>query len=87
MRKIDDGERKKKKKKKIMVEIVATTSLPVDRLMATDCNTAARANFKEFNLGGRSINTFSIIATFYQNSQSTIVHDSAGVNVHLLYHS
>ena len=29
--------------KKIMAEIVATTSLPVDRLMATDCNAAARA--------------------------------------------
>ena len=31
-------------KKKIMAEIVATTSLPVDRLSATDCNAAARAN-------------------------------------------
>ena len=30
--------------KKIMAEIVATTSLPVDRLTATDCNAAARAN-------------------------------------------
>ena len=27
-----------------MAEIVATTSLPVDRLTATDCNAAARAN-------------------------------------------
>ena len=27
-----------------MAEIVATTSLPVDRLMATDCNATARAN-------------------------------------------
>ena len=26
-----------------MAEIVATTSLPVDRLTATDCNAAARA--------------------------------------------
>ena len=26
-----------------MAEIVATTSLPVDRLSATDCNAAARA--------------------------------------------
>ena len=26
-----------------MVKIVATTSLPVDRLTATDCNAAARA--------------------------------------------
>ena len=34
---------KKKKKKKITAEIVATTSLPVDRLTATDCNAAARA--------------------------------------------
>ena len=32
------------KKRKIMTEIVATTSLPVDRLTATDCNAAARAN-------------------------------------------
>ena len=29
-----------------MTEIVATTSLPVDRLSATDCNAAARANFQ-----------------------------------------
>ena len=28
----------------ITAEIVATTSLPVDRLTATDCNAAARAN-------------------------------------------
>ena len=28
---------------KITAEIVATTSLPVDRLTATDCNAAARA--------------------------------------------
>ena len=34
---------KKLKEKKIMVKIVATTSLPVDRLTATDCNAAARA--------------------------------------------
>ena len=27
-----------------MVKIVDTTSLPVDRLTATDCNAAARAN-------------------------------------------
>ena len=27
-----------------MSEIVATTSLPVDRLTATDCNAAAHAN-------------------------------------------
>ena len=30
-----------------MVEIVATTSLPVDRLTATDCNAAARANISK----------------------------------------
>ena len=30
-----------------MAEIVATTSLPVDSLMATDCNAAARANNDE----------------------------------------
>ena len=29
---------KMEKKKKITAEIVATTSLPVDRLTATDCN-------------------------------------------------
>ena len=44
MRKGRDGEIKKTEKKKIMVKIVATTSLPVDRLTATDCNAAARAN-------------------------------------------
>ena len=33
----------KKEKKKIMVKIVATTSLPVARLPATDCNAAACA--------------------------------------------
>ena len=46
MRKGRDGEKmvKKKKEKKITAEIVATTSLPVDRLAATDCNAAARAN-------------------------------------------
>ena len=37
-----DGE--KWKKKKITAKIVATTSLPVDRLTATDCNADARAN-------------------------------------------
>ena len=48
MRKGCDGETEKTegKKKKIMVKIVATTSLPVDRLMATDCNAAARAKNK-----------------------------------------
>ena len=40
MRKGRDGETEKK----IMVKIVATTSLPVDRLTATDCNAASRAN-------------------------------------------
>ena len=32
-----------------MVKIVATTSLPVDRLTATDCNAAARANYATSN--------------------------------------
>ena len=32
------------KTEKIMVKIVATTLLPVDRLTATDCNAAAHAN-------------------------------------------
>ena len=45
MRKGRDGENEMKngEVKKIMAEIVATTSLPVDRLTATDCNAAARA--------------------------------------------
>ena len=47
MRKGRDGEWKKKWKKKIMVKIVATTSLPVDRLTATDCNAAARAKINK----------------------------------------
>ena len=34
----------KTEKKEIIVKIVATTSLPVDRLTATDYNAAARAN-------------------------------------------
>ena len=38
---------KMEKKKKITAEIVATTSLPVDRLMATDCNAAARAKINK----------------------------------------
>ena len=41
----DGGEKKMKKKEKIMAEIVATTSLLVDCLTATDCNAAARANY------------------------------------------
>ena len=41
---MENGKNGKWKKKKIMVKIVATTSLPVDRLTATDCNAAARAN-------------------------------------------
>ena len=41
MRKGRDGE--SGEVKKIMAEIVATMSLPVDRLTATDCNAAARA--------------------------------------------
>ena len=50
MRKGRDGEVVvvKKKEKKIMAEIVATTSLPVDRLTATDCNAAAHANLLAF---------------------------------------
>ena len=53
MRKGRDGgenEMVVKKKKKIMAEIVATTSLPVDRLTATDCNAAACAKV-EFDSG------------------------------------
>ena len=33
-----------------MVKIVATTSLPVDRLTATDCNAAARAKIVATNV-------------------------------------
>ena len=46
MRKGRDGEEwngKNGVEWKITAEIVATTSLPVDRLTATDCNAAARA--------------------------------------------
>ena len=46
MRKGRDGEMEEKKMEKIMVKIVATTSLPVDRLTATHCNAAARAKNK-----------------------------------------
>ena len=47
MRKVDDGEKKGKKKKKEKNDENSgpLTSLPVDRLTATDCNAAARANF------------------------------------------
>ena len=45
MRKGRDREEKKwNGNLKIMVEIVATTLLTVDRITATDCNAAARAN-------------------------------------------
>ena len=37
-------DREMEKMEKIMVKIVATTSLLVDRLMATDCNAASHAN-------------------------------------------
>ena len=44
--KSEEVKKKKEKKKKITAEILATTSLPVDRLTATDCNAAARANIQ-----------------------------------------
>ena len=45
MRKVRDGEMEWNGMEwKIMVKIVATTSLLVDRLMATDCNAASHAN-------------------------------------------
>ena len=50
----DGGEKmKKKRKKKIMAEIVATTSLPVDRLNGDDCNAAARAKKRHKNPQGK----------------------------------
>ena len=56
MRKGRDGEMEKKwKMEKIMVKIVATTSLPVDRLSATDCNAAARANIPYTGKGEKRI--------------------------------
>ena len=42
----DGGDKVVVVKKKIMAEIVATTSLPVDRLTAIDCNAAARAKIQ-----------------------------------------
>ena len=57
--------KKVKKKKKITAEIVATTSLPVDRLTATDCNAAARANKCFSGTGGISAGpTFRIGVQF-----------------------
>ena len=47
MRNVDDGEEKKKKEKKREKNgdnSGPLTSLPVDRLTATDCNADARAN-------------------------------------------
>ena len=49
MRKGRDGEMEKMEWK-IMAEIVATTSLPVDRLTVTDCNAAARAKKVAINV-------------------------------------
>ena len=54
-------------KKKIMAEIVATTSLPVDRLSATDCNAAARA--KIHNVGSninKITESFSIYLHYFR---------------------
>ena len=68
MRKGRDGEEKTEKteKKKIMVKIVATTSLPVDRLTATDCNATARANKPK----GYSLLQFSgVFRTIFWNFQ------------------
>ena len=50
MRKGRDEGKKNGKQRIIMMEIVVTTSLPVDRLSATDCNAAARAkaNFNNY---------------------------------------
>ena len=36
-----------------MAEIVATTSLPVDRLTAINCNAAARANIRSYKIYDR----------------------------------
>ena len=53
MSKIDNGGKKtgenQWEEKKLISEIVATTSLPVDRLMATNCNVAAHVNLDDFN--------------------------------------
>ena len=76
MRKGRDGEwkklkKKKTEKKKIMVKIVATTSLPVDRLTATDCNAAARAKRspKDQKMQGQiSIFTYQIPVTLSKYS-------------------
>ena len=48
MRNVDDGEKKKKNKRKKNGENSGPlTSLPVDRLTATDCNAATRAKIKD----------------------------------------
>ena len=41
----NNGGKTGKKEKKIMMEIVATTSLPVDRLTTNNCNDATHANY------------------------------------------
>ena len=48
MRRMENG---KKMEWKITEEIVATTSLPVNRLTATDCNAAARAKNVKHKFG------------------------------------
>ena len=66
MRKGRDGEKKVKKKWKITAEIVATTSLPVARLTATDCNAAARANRP-------LVPKKSVDEQIFNSSQSTLI--------------
>ena len=40
-----EGKKGKKRRKKVIGELVATTLLPINCLMATNCNAAAHANF------------------------------------------
>ena len=52
MRKVNNkGKNRGVNEKKIMTEIVATTLLPVDHLMATGYNTGAHSNFFSRCLG------------------------------------
>ena len=69
-----------------MAEIVATTSLPVDRLMATDCNAAARAKpqnpqfLRFWSLRWKSVHKTALAGSFLSiHSIKKSVHKTAKV--------